>query len=72
MCRVPRTLTYISDIFGFNRGGYFENSDQVRPYFKVEVMERLFPDWSKKIGLTQTDLDEMASAVIHHKWHYFF
>ncbi len=72
MCCVARTLTYISDTTGFDRGEYFEYPDQVRAYFKVEVMERLYPGWSKKTGLTQADLNEMASAVIHHKWHCVF
>jgi hypothetical protein len=69
MCCVARTLTYISDATGFDRGEYFEGVDQVRAYFKVEVMERIYPGWSKKTGLKQADLDEMAGAVIHHKWH---
>ena len=71
MC-VARTLTYISDVTGFDRGEYFEDQDKVRAYFKVEIMERLHPGWSKKTGLTQADLDEMAGAVIHHKWHCLF
>jgi hypothetical protein len=72
MSCVTRTLTYISDITGFDGGEYFKNLDQVRAYFKVEVMERLHPGWSKKTGLTQADLDEMAGAVIRHKWHCIF
>ena len=72
MCCVAGTLTHISDITGFDRGEYFHNPGQVRAYFKVEVMERLYPGWSKKTGLTQEDLDEMAGAVIHHKWHSIF
>jgi hypothetical protein len=71
MC-LARTLTHISDVSGFDRGEYFQGPDQVRPYFKVEVMERIYPGWSKKTGLTQADLDEMAGAVIHHKWHGVF
>jgi hypothetical protein len=71
MCLV-RTLTYISDITGFDRGDYFDDPAQVRAYFKIEVMERLYPGWSKKTGLTQADLDEMAGAVILHKWHCVF
>ena len=69
MCCVVRTLTYISDITGFDRGAYFQNPEEVRAYFQVEVMERLYPGWSKKTGLKQADLDEMAGAVIHHQWH---
>jgi hypothetical protein len=69
MCCVARTLTYISDVTGFDGGEYFEVPHQVRAYFKVEVMERIYPGWSKKTGLTQADLDEMAGAVLHHKWH---
>jgi hypothetical protein len=72
MCCVAGTLTYISDITGFDRGPYFEDPDQVKAFFKVEVMERLEPGWSKKTGLKQTDLDEMAGAVLHHKWHCVF
>jgi hypothetical protein len=72
MSCVARTLTYISDVTGFDRGAYFERLDQVIAYFKVEVMERIYPGWSKKTGLTQADLDEMAGAVIHHKWHCIF
>jgi hypothetical protein len=72
MCCVARTLTYISDITDFDRGEYFKGADQVRAYFKVEAMERIYPGWSKKTGLTQADLDEMAGAVIHHKWHCLF
>ncbi len=71
MC-VARTLTYISDVTGFDRGEYFADQDKVRAYFKVEIMERLSPGWSKKTGLTQADLDEMAGAVIHHRWHCLF
>jgi hypothetical protein len=72
MCCVAGTLTYISDTTGFDRGAYFESPGQVREYFKVEVMESLFPAWSRKTGLKQADLDEMAGAVIHHKWHCVF
>ena len=72
MCCVARTLTYISDVTGFDRGEYFQDPDQVRAYFSVEVMERLYPGWLKKTGLGQADLDEMAGAVIHHKWHCSF
>ena len=71
MC-VARTLTYISDVTGFDRGEYFADQDKVRAYFKVEIMENIYPGWSKKTGLTQADLDEMAGAVIHHKWHCLF
>jgi hypothetical protein len=71
MC-VARTLTYISDVTGFDRGAYFADPDKVRAYFKVEILERLYPSWSKKTGLTQGDLDEMAGAVIHHRWHCLF
>jgi len=72
MCCVARTLTHISDVTGFDRGEYFGDPGQVRAYFNVEVMERLAPGWSKKTGLTQSDLDEMAGAVMHHKWHCVF
>jgi hypothetical protein len=72
MCCVARTLTYISDVTGFDRGEYFGDPEQVRAYFKVEPMERISPGWSKKTGLTQADLDEMAGVVIHHKWHCVF
>ena len=72
MCCVARTLTYISDITGFDRGDYFEDHEQVRAFFKVEVMERLYPGWSQKTGLTQADLDEMVGAVVHHKWYCVF
>jgi hypothetical protein len=72
MCCVAGTLTYIADTTGFDGGEYFEDPGQVRAYFQVEVMERLYPGWSKKTGLTQADLDEMAGAVIHHKWHCVF
>jgi hypothetical protein len=72
MCCVARTLTYISDITAFDCGEYFQTHGQVKAYFKVEVMERLYSGWSKKTGLTQADLDEMAGAVIHHKWHCAF
>ena len=71
MC-VARTLTYISDVTGFDRGEYFATPDQVRAYFTVEVMELNYPGWSKKTGLKQGDLDEMAGAVIHHRWHCLF
>ena len=71
MCCVAMTLTYISDVTGFDRGNYSEGADQVRGYFKVEGMERIYPEWSKT-GLKQADLDEMAGAVIHHKWHCVF
>jgi hypothetical protein len=72
MCCVARTLTYISDVTGFDNQEYFENSDQVREYFQINVMEQIYPGWSKKTGLTQADLDEMAGAVIHHRWHCIF
>ena len=72
MCCVAGTLTYISDVTGFDRGKYFQGPQQVRAYFKVEVMERIYPGWSKRTGLTQADLDEMAGAVTHHKWHCIF
>jgi hypothetical protein len=72
MCCVARTLTYISDTTGFDRGEYFAGPEQVRAYFTVEVMESLYPGWSQKTGLAQADLDEMAGAVIHHKWHCVF
>jgi hypothetical protein len=71
MC-LARTLTSISDSTGFDRGDYFGDPEQVRAYFKVEVMDRLYPGWSKKTGLTQADLNEMAGAVILHKWHCVF
>ncbi len=72
MCCVARTLTYISDITGFDRNDYFESPEQVRAYFQVEVMEHISPGWSEKTGLRQADLDEMAGAVLHHKWHCIF
>jgi hypothetical protein len=72
MCCVARTLTCISDVTGFDRGEYFQDPRQVRAYFTVEVMERLYPGWLKKTGLGQADLDEMAGAVMHHKWHCSF
>jgi|WetSurMetagenome_2_1015567.scaffolds.fasta_scaffold162435_3 hypothetical protein len=72
VCCVVGTLTHISDLTGFDRGEYFQDPDQVRAYFKVEVMERLDPGWLNKTGLAQADLDEMAGAVIHHKWHCSF
>lgn len=72
MCCVARTLTSISDVTGFDSGEYFGNPEQVRAYFTVAVMERRFPGWSNQTGLTQADLDEMAGAVIHHKWHCLF
>jgi hypothetical protein len=54
---------------GGTKGEYFEDRDQARADFKREVMERIYPQgWSKKTGLTQADLDEMAGALIHHKW----
>ncbi len=71
MC-VARTLTYISDVSGFDRGAYFAGPEQVRAYFQVDNLERLYPGWCKKTGLTQADLDEMAGAVIHYKWHCLF
>lgn len=67
MSCVARSLAYISDITGSDGGKYFENPEQVRAYFKGEVMERIYPDWSKRTGLTQADLDKMAGAVIHDK-----
>ena len=57
---------------GFDLGEYFQDPEQVRAYFKIEVMERLYAGWSEKTGLKQADLDEMAGAVIHHKWHCVF
>ena len=72
MCCVARTLTYISDVTGFDRGAYFADPDQVKAFFQVEIMERLYPGWSEKTALNQADLDEMAAAVIHHKWHCVF
>ena len=72
MCCVAGTLTAISDLTGFDRGDYFSDPGQVRAYFTVAVMERLSPGWSDQTGLTQADLDEMAGAVIHHKWHCLF
>ncbi len=71
MC-VARTLTYISDVSGFDRGAYFDSPEQVRAFFQVAVMEQKQPGWSKKTGLKQADLDEMAGAVIHHRWHCLF
>ncbi len=71
MC-VARTLTHISDVTGFDREAYFATPDEVRAYFIVEVMELNYPGWSKKTGLQQADLDEMAGAVIHHRWHCLF
>jgi hypothetical protein len=53
MSCVARTLTYISDITGFDGREYFENPKQVRTYFKIEVMERNYPDWFKKLWLIQ-------------------
>jgi hypothetical protein len=72
MCCVARTLTRISDVTGFDRGQYFANPAEVRAYFTVAVMELLYPGWSQKTGLTQADLDEMAGAVLHHRWHCVF
>ncbi len=71
MC-VARTLTYVSDVTGFDRGDYFKSPEQVRAYFQIVVMEQLQPGWSKKTGLGQADLDEMAGAVIHYRWHCLF
>jgi hypothetical protein len=71
-CGKAQTLINISDSTGFDTGEYFEDPEQVREYFKVEVEEGLYPGWSKKTGLKQADLDEMAGDVIHHQWHCVF
>jgi hypothetical protein len=72
MCFVPRILSHISNATGFDQGEYFQDPDEVTAYFKVEVMERLYPGWSIKTGLTQVNLDEMAGAVIRRKWYCVF
>jgi hypothetical protein len=72
ICFVPRIGEYFSTVTWFDQGEYFQDPDQVRTYFKVEVMEALYPGWSKKTGLTHTDLDEIAGALIHHKWYCIF
>jgi hypothetical protein len=58
MCCVTRTLTYISDTTGFDRGEYLGDPEPVRDYFKVAVMKRLVPGWSEKTGLEPGVLDE--------------
>jgi hypothetical protein len=72
MCCVAGTLTAISDLTGFDEVEYFGDPGQVRAFFTVAVMERLSPGWSNQTGLTQADLDEMAGAVLYHKWHCLF
>jgi hypothetical protein len=48
MCCVAGTLAYISNTTGFDRYNYFEDPEQVREYFKVEIMEGIYPEWSKE------------------------
>ena len=54
-CCIARTLINIPDTTGFDCGEYFEDPEQVRAYFNVKVMERIYPGWSQKTGLTQAD-----------------
>jgi hypothetical protein len=67
MSCVARPLTYISDITRSDGGEYFDNPEQVRAYFKVEVMERNYPGRSKRTGLKQEDLNKMARATFKKK-----
>jgi hypothetical protein len=67
----PNSDLYFSNVTAFDDGEYFTDADQVRECFKIKVMEHL-SRCSKKIGLTQADLDEMAGAVIHQRWHSVF
>src|SRR5690606_34162726 len=50
---------------GFDNGDLFQSEAQVRAYFTVENMRDMFGECS----YTQEELDEMAEAVISHRWH---
>jgi len=53
---------------GFDNGDLFTSAEQVREYFTVENIQAMFGECS----YTQAELDEMAEAVISHRWHMAF
>ena len=62
---------YISEQTGFDLGERFTSEDQVRAYFTVDSMVEAFGP-EDGAALTQGDLDDMADAVIAHRWHCAF
>lgn len=67
--RIKRYYTRqeISEATGFENGEYFENADEVRAYFRVEVLSGLFGD--AEWDIPQEVLDDMAVDVIDNWWH---
>lgn len=59
------TRAYIHDATGFDNGNLFTSEEQVREYFSVANIEAMFDS----CPYTQAELDEMAEAVIAHRWH---
>jgi hypothetical protein len=68
--RCPRegagwTRARISEHTGFDRGCLFDDADDVRKYFRRDVLEAIYPYES----FNQGELDEMAAVVIRNRWH---
>ncbi|PZN07216.1 MAG: hypothetical protein DIU69_12020 [Bacillota bacterium] len=59
------TRAYIHDTTGFDNGDLFRSAQEVRDYFTVANIEAMFGE----CPYTQEELDEMAEAVIAHRWH---
>jgi len=57
----------INDWTAFEEGVLFDGEEEVREYFTVENMQKMFNDPSYQAN--QEDLDIMANAVIRHRWH---
>ena len=60
----------INDLTGFANGDKFTSDEQVREYFTDDNMAEMMGDYDMEPPWTQHMLDEMADAVIAHRWHY--
>jgi len=63
------TMTEINDRTGFANGTKFIDADDVRAYFRREVMEGCFGGTDYSDLPTQDELDDMAEVVIENHWH---
>lgn len=61
------TEQQISEATGFDQGDQFASAQQVRDYFAVENMRHM--GFDEDAISNQDLLDEMADAVIAHRWH---
>jgi hypothetical protein len=64
------TFEEINDSTGFANGARFESADEVREYFTVENMVRVFG--TESCEFDGDNLEAWAATVISRRWHCAF